>query len=134
MKWKLLILAFLALGIASCGSGKDYTKQEVSLKDDLEQKNRVNLPLKQQIRQLPGVTFRNNVPVIIKNQSDIYGGTADNFEPLYVLNDYIVGNSFRTIEELVNTQDVKEIEVLSDTEAAFYGSRAGNGVIKITTF
>ena len=94
MKWKLLIIALLALGIASCGSSKDYTKQEVGLKEDLGQKNRVNLPLKQQIRQLPGVTFRNNVPVIVKNQTDIYGGTQDNFEPLYLLNDYIVGNSF----------------------------------------
>ena len=88
MKWKLLIIALLALGIASCGSSKDYTKQEVGLKEDLGQKNRVNLPLKQQIRQLPGVTFRNNVPVIVKNQTDIYGGTQDNFEPLYLLNDY----------------------------------------------
>lgn len=134
MNWKLLFVFCLAIGISSCGSGKNYEKKEVSVKEELQEKNRNNLPLIEQIRRMPGVSFRNGVPVIVKNQSDIYGGQQDNYEPLYVLNDYPVGNSFRNIEQLVNTQDVKEIEIIDGADASFYGSRAGNGVIKITTF
>ena len=134
MNWKVLIVCCMLIGLSSCGSSKNYEKQEVSLEEDLQQKNRNNLPLSQQIRRMPGVSFRNGVPIIVKNQSDIYGGEQDNFEPLYVLNDYPVGNSFRSIEELVNTQDIKEIEIIDGAEASFYGARAGNGVIKITTF
>jgi TonB-dependent SusC/RagA subfamily outer membrane receptor len=45
-----------------------------------------------------------------------------------------MGNSFRAVDELVDNINIQKIEALSDTEAAFYGSRAANGVILISSY
>jgi len=55
-------------------------------------------------------------------------------EPLYILDDYIVGQSFRSVNELVESVNVKKVEALSASEASLYGSRAASGIIKITTY
>ena len=59
-------------------------------------------------------------------------GTAT--EPLYVLNGFIMGNSFKSLNQLVDSATIKSIDALSGSEAASYGSRAASGVIKITTY
>ena len=76
--------------------------------------------------------MRSGVPVFSKTQTDISGSFP--IEPLYVLNGYIVGNSFRDINQLVQSIDVKEIEAITGAGTAEYGSRGGGGVIKITTY
>ena len=120
----------LLLCLASCTTTKPT--QAGVLGQELEEKNRNNLSLLQRIRQLPGVTISNGVPVIINTANSI--DKSANVEPLYVLNNYIVGNSFRSVIELVDSYNVKSVRKLSSSEASFYGSRAGNGVIKITTY
>lgn len=120
----------LLLSLASCTTTKPT--QAGVLGQELEEKNRNNLSLLQRIRQLPGVTISNGVPVIINTANSI--DKSANVEPLYVLNNYIVGNSFRSVIELVDSFNVKSVRKLSSSEASFYGSRAGNGVIKITTY
>ena len=134
MNWKNAVMLMMIVGLTACGSKKDYVKEEKSLGQELAKKNRNQLPLKEQIRQMPGVTFRYGVPVLIKNQKDINPGGSNIYEPLYVVNDYAVGNSFASIQEIVNTQDVKKIEIIDGAEASFWGSRGANGVIKITTY
>lgn len=54
-------------------------------------------------------------------------------EPLYVLNGYIVGTSFKSIDQIVDNVNVAEIEALYGADASEYGSRGANGVIRITT-
>jgi len=129
--WKhLWSIAFLLLLMVAC---KSTQSQEVGeLGQNLEERNRNNISLLLRIRQLPGVTISNGVPVIINTSNSIDKGA--NVEPLYLLNDYIVGNNFRALNELVDSYNVKSVRKLSSSEAAYYGSRAGNGVIKVTTY
>ncbi len=133
MKPKLLFITLSVLVFVSCGSSKDATttSKEEPLAQTLTKKNRQNISLRDQIRQLPGIVIRNGVPVFNKNT----GGFQQNniYEPLYVLDNYVVGNSFREVTQLVRNLDVDKIEVLKGTDAAYYGSRASAGVIKITT-
>ncbi|MET1258278.1 TonB-dependent receptor plug domain-containing protein [Flagellimonas sp. DF-77] len=132
---KKLNIAFAmvcVLVLCACSATKNQDTASADVKEQLEERNRGNVPLLTKIRQLPGVTLRNGTPIVTKATNSV--SNQGSFEPLYVLNNYIVGNSFASINELVDNFNVKKVEVLSDQEAAFYGSRAATGVIKITTF
>lgn len=131
MKLKLGLVFALLLGLSSCGSSRSTEPKDASLRETMEEKNRISVSLLNQIRRLPGVALRNGVPVFTKTTNSLAGG--NNFEPLYVLNDYVVGNSFRDINQLVENVNIAKIEAITDSEASFYGSRGANGVIKITT-
>ena len=127
----MYILVFLFL-LAGCGSSQSVSSVDRAPEETLEQKNRLALTLMTRIRQIPGIIMRSGVPVFSKTQTDISGSFP--IEPLYVLNGYIVGNSFRDINQLVQSIDVKEIEAITGAGTAEYGSRGGGGVIKITTY
>lgn len=79
---------------------------------------------------VPGVTVRNNGAPGAMSTVEIRGvGSFTNSDPLYVI-DGMMADANTTI----NTDDVASIQVLKDASAAaIYGSRAGNGVIIITT-
>lgn len=133
---KRLIYIFTIFGLLiSCGSSQsvvtnDDTPTET---ETLEQKNRVVLSLLGRLRQKPGIIVRGGVPVFTKMQTDLSGSRP--IEPLYILDGYIVGNSFRAVNGLVQSVDVEKIEIFTTgPEIAFYGSRGGGGVIKITTY
>ncbi|KPM32039.1 Hypothetical protein I595_1687 [Croceitalea dokdonensis DOKDO 023] len=121
------LLLILMLGI-SCQTTK--TAGNTDLRDDLEEKNRGNFSLLNQIRQQPGIILRNGVPVLLKANNSL--APENTGEPLYVLNGQILGNSIRLADEAINNFMVKEIKVLSGPDAAIYGSRGGQGVIEIT--
>ncbi len=130
---RFLCIGFLALlSIFTSCSGVKSTSNNTDISKELEERNKGNITLLQRVRQLPGVTLRNNVPYFIKSTNQIFGGTPT--EPLYVLNGYIVGNSFRSVNQLVDSFNVKKIEAITGPEAAEYGVRGGSGVIKITTY
>jgi hypothetical protein len=124
----MIILALLAL--TACGSTKRTASGEEG-SETVEQQNRVGMTLLNRIRRLPGITLRSGVPVFTKSSAEINSGGS--FEPLYVLNGYPVGNSFRDVDQLVDNVNVVKIEVMSASESSFYGSRGSNGVILITT-
>jgi TonB-linked SusC/RagA family outer membrane protein len=79
---------------------------------------------------VPGVTVRNNGNPTGGSSVQIRGvGSFGNTTPLYVI-DGMLSNANITI----NPDDIASIQVLKDASAAaIYGSRAGNGVIIITT-
>jgi hypothetical protein len=132
MKFWNRIVPFILL-LLFLGACKSTQTQEVGeLGQKLEQRNRNNISLLQRIRQLPGITISNGVPVIINTSNSI--DKSANVEPLYLLDDYIVGNNFRALNELVDSYNVKSVRKLSSSEASYYGSRAGNGVIQVTTY
>lgn len=57
-------------------------------------------------------------------------GTLNNNDPLYIVDGVPLTSSM----EIVNNQDIESIEILKDAaSASIYGSRAGNGVVLITT-
>ena len=134
MKRIAYIFVFLFF-LAGCGSSQPVTTNDdpPTETETLEQKNRVVLGLLQRIRQKPGIIVRGGVPVFTKMQTDLTGTRP--IEPLYILDGYIVGNSFRAVNGLVSAVDVEKIEIFTaGPETAFYGSRGGGGVIKITTY
>jgi hypothetical protein len=124
----LIILALLAF--TACGSTQRTASGEEG-SETVEQQNRVGMTLLNRIRRLPGITLRSGVPVFTKSSAEINSGGS--FEPLYVLNGYPIGNSFRDVDQLVDNVNVVKIEVMSASESSFYGSRGSNGVILITT-
>ncbi len=129
------IIAISLLGIFLATTSCSTTKDTVSKKDleqELTEKNRGNFTLLQRMRQLPGVTVRYGVPFFSKAYNSIQNNLPT--EPLYVLNGYIVGNSFGSLNELVDSFNVKSIETLTGPDAAIYGSRAASGVILIDTY
>jgi len=130
MFWKtFIIIASLMLG--ACGSSEGTASGDRSVKESLEEKNRLSISLLNQIRRIPGIALRNGVPVFTKNTTDISTGVP--IEPLYVLNGYPIGNSFSDVDQIVDNVNVQKIETMTDSDASFYGSRGANGVILITT-
>ncbi|MBO0320754.1 Plug domain-containing protein [Muricauda sp. CAU 1633] len=117
--------------LSSCSGTKNtYFYSDIS--KELEERNKGNISLLQRIQQLPGVMLRNGVPHFIKSFNQVSGGTPS--EPLYILNGYVVGNSFNSLNQLVESFNVKKIEAITGPGAAEYGVRGGSGVIKITTY
>ena len=126
----LSLVALIAL--SSCSATKNEDSSSVNLKEELDRKNRANVSLLNQIRQKPGIILKNGVPVLQKMENSTSSfGTQ---EPLYVLDGLIVGNSFASVDDLVDNYMVQKIEVISGSDASFYGARGAKGVIKINTF
>ncbi|WP_423996901.1 TonB-dependent receptor [Maribacter sp. IgM3_T14_3] len=132
MKSYLSFCLTAAILLCSCGPSKNTTKEKSSLDTELREKNRANVSLLQRIRQKPGVVLQNNVPILNKTTNSFDSG--GNQEPLYVLNNQVIGNSFHSVNELIDSYNVKKIVILSGADAAGYGTQGSNGVIKITTY
>ncbi|MGB0294474.1 MAG: TonB-dependent receptor [Flavobacteriaceae bacterium] len=130
MKQSFLIL-FLMLLTASCGSSKS-TVGANELRDELNNRNRTSMTLMDLLRQKPGIFMSRGVPVLMAAANSFNGEKS--FEPLYVVNGFIVGNSFRDLRVLIDPNSVKSIKVVKVAEASKYGSRGGNGAIEITTY
>jgi len=133
MKKYFLLLFCISLMMVGCGTTKSASVSDSApLNEAPDDINRVAISLLNRIRQLPGITMRNGVPIFNKTNNSLSAEGAS--EPLYVLNGYIVGNSFRGINQLVNSVNVKKIEALTGSDASIYGSRGSNGVLQITTY
>ncbi len=116
--------------LGSCSSSKSSAYNK-NLSEEIAENNNKTIPLLDRIRRLPGITLRGGIPYFMKSANQI-SGTAT--EPLYIVNGYILGNSFKSLDQLVDSASIKSIDALSSSEAASYGSRAASGVIKITTY
>ena len=124
----LLLFAFILL---SCGNSKQAASGgDPDIEATLDDANAAVIPLVTRIQKLPGVTLRGGVPVFIKNANTTTGTPP---YPLYVVDGLIVGNSFRSVENIVQPVDVKNIRALTGSNASVYGARGANGVIEITT-
>lgn len=131
MKKVGLLLLFFTLFLAGCGTSKNNTTAS-NLEEQLDEKNRGQVPLLIKIRKLPGITLKNGVPVVVKAAAST--SQYDNSEPLYVLNGQIIGNSFRSIDQIVDNFNVKKVKLLTGPDASIYGAQGAKGVIEITTY
>ncbi len=129
---KRIIPLLLLTLVFSCTSYKARESSEKPLDTELQDKNRATVSLLDRLRRVRGIIIRGNTPYVLRATAD--SPSAQSYEPLYVLDGYPIGNSFSNVKDLVQTVDVEKIEVLTGSEASFYGSRAGAGVIKITTY
>ena len=96
---------------------------------------RANLNINQALQgQIPGVivTGRDGQPGSSPSVRIRGIGTFNNNDPLYVVDGVPLTNDNGI--DIINNQDIESIEVLKDAaSASIYGSRAGAGVILITT-
>ncbi len=102
--------------------------------EQLDIKNQASIPLAQRISKMPGMTLRAGVPVFTRVLND-RSIPANQKEPLYVVNGYPLGKSYRQAAATVGRTEVKEIKTLFGADASSkYGGRSSTGVIEITTF
>ncbi len=91
------------------------------------------LELSDYLRKVPGVQVtgsKNNPTVKVRTSTSVTSGT----EPLYVIDNTPVGNSYQSAAQQVDVNDIKTIRVLKDvSSASMYGMRGANGVIIIIT-
>ncbi len=120
----LLIIGF----VAACGNTKSVANNDPET-TGITEENRILLPLYNQIVRLPGIRSTGGVPVFAGAVNSVEGTT----EPLYVVDGNLIGNSFASVDQVVNAVDVKKIKPIKGPDASFYGSRGSNGVIVITT-
>ena len=104
--------------------------KSTNLNEELNDKNRAVIPLAERIRKLPGIKFYNGVPVVTTSANSF---SNSNPEPLYVLNGQVIGNSYTSILELIDSNNVASVKLIKGTEASFYGTQGANGVIFIKT-
>lgn len=52
---------------------------------------------------------------------------SGSLEPLYIVNDYTTGNSFNSVNDLLNPVDIESSKAVQGADASFYGSRGAKG-------
>lgn len=115
---------------SSCGTSKNRSNTDQSI-EPIE-RDRTDITLLDRIRKKSGVIVRNGVPLLNKSANSF--SMEGSPEPLYIVNSQIIGNSFSSVNDLIDSFNVKSIRILSGAEASSYGTQGGNGVIMITTF
>lgn len=53
----------------------------------------------------------------------------DNNEPLYMLDDVVIGNTYKEAASGIDPSEITSAEVITPANAGRFGSRGGNGVI-----
>ena len=125
-------IILMLLSFTGCNSSKQTTSSKSNLNKELTETNKGNVSLLQRISQKRGIIIRNGVPIINKTANSLSSSASE--EPLYVLNSQVIGNSFKSIDAIVDNFVVESVEILSGAEAASYGTQAANGVILIKTY
>jgi TonB-dependent SusC/RagA subfamily outer membrane receptor len=154
MKLSSLLLALLltiGLGMSACtstknaetatlrgeesvevGYGKQKRKNLTASVNDVETQN-PNISLDNYLRKVPGLYVRGSgaqASVTIRGMNSVNLSQ----EPLFVLNDTPIGNSFAQIASFINPNDIAKVTVLKDASStSMYGSRGSGGVVVIRT-
>ncbi|TLP71198.1 TonB-dependent receptor plug domain-containing protein [Maribacter sp. ACAM166] len=133
MKYRgILFVSIIIATLLSCSSAQKTIIDKPTIREELDEKNRSNFTLLERISQMPGIIKRNGIPVLSKT-SNSFSSTGTQ-EPLYILDNYEIGNSFSSLNEAVKSFNIKKMKILSSSDAAMYGTRASNGVIVVTTY
>lgn len=116
------------IGLGSCSTSANANQD----KKDKATETDISIDLTQRIKMLSGVIVRGDrgtAEITISGPNSFGGNTS----PLFVLDGRPVAD-YATVYGMVNTADIKRVEVLKDpVQTSFYGNRGANGVIKITT-
>lgn len=130
-------LFMLSISLLSCASMK---QDEARDRDTNYFGSRTTVPvdnpsisLAHYLQQIPGLTVSgigDNATVFIRGINSI----RNNAEPLFVIDNQQVGNSYGAISNIVDVNDIRSIEVIKGPEAgALYGMPGSNGVVIIRT-
>ena len=102
--------------------------------NQLDIANQASIPLAQRISKMSGMALYRGVPVFTRVLND-RSIPPNQKEPLYVVNGYPLGKSYRQAASTVGKTEVQKINTLFGAEASSkYGGRSSTGVVEITTF
>lgn len=134
--WSICFIATLSFIIFSCASSAHFQEDSaVSVLEDETSRvdpSMMGSPaqvLANTLRRQPGVIVENNIVRIRGGYQNLLGIV----HPLFVVNGHVLGNEFDKAAEVTYGQEIKNVRVLKDGDAAFYGSRGASGVIEIYT-
>ncbi|KAA2219044.1 SusC/RagA family TonB-linked outer membrane protein [Maribacter flavus] len=126
----ILLFCSILIVIISCGTSKNSSSTNYS--NETISSERTDIPLLDRIRKKSGIIIRNGVPLLNKAANSF--NSEGSPEPLYIVNSQILGNSFYSVNDLVDSFNVKSIRILSGPDTSSYGTQGANGVIIITIF
>jgi TonB-dependent SusC/RagA subfamily outer membrane receptor len=116
---KLLLAFFIAASFLACNR-TPYTRDA----------NFQYLNLRQYLQNVPGLQISNGIITIRGANQSLVGDQ----EPLYVVDNVQIGNSYADVADRVDPNDIDKVQVLKDVAStSAYGMRGANGVIVITT-
>lgn len=106
----------------------DELTESVSTFDTPQQ----NIPLSEYLKRVPGVNVTgngDNAQVLVRGINSLSMN-----EPLFVLNGSPLGLGYKTVSNIVDVNDIRNVSVLKDgASTSMYGTRGSGGVILITT-
>ena len=121
--------------LVSCGSPRQtgaISNEQLSSEDDVNpmQLNRSLADILRKNTSLQVVGRGNDIKVYVRGMSSINLNT----QPLYVVDDVPIGNSYASANSLLNPNDILKVKVLrSISELTYWGENGNHGVILITT-
>ncbi|MCB0655043.1 MAG: TonB-dependent receptor plug domain-containing protein [Saprospiraceae bacterium] len=126
-----LILVSMAI-VSGCKAIKNMPEAEPSPEQvSLAVEPGNSIPLDVQLQKVPGITVQGegaNARVRIRGSASFLGDS----EPLFVVNGVPVYGGFRDVFSMVNTAQLKSINVLRNpSDTGIYGTRGANGVVEI---
>lgn len=68
-----------------------------------------------------------------EDKKDINLNDSDERQPLFVVDGQKVGRNYPDVRDMFSPGEIASVKLLTDAQAAQYGSQGGNGVIVITT-
>lgn len=146
----LFQLLFFSLAISfmvSCAANKtaatdDSSDDKISIKmndeessdsNEVQTINNNSLALVDYLRRIPGLQIDqrgSDVRIMVRGMSSMTG----NNNPLFVVNNTPIGNSYSEAVAAVDVNDIKSVNVIKGAEGQqMYGMRGTNGVIQIFT-
>lgn len=131
-----IILAVIAL-LSSCTISQSTTSNQqvgtVPNPNEVTVGSTNTMQLIDYLRRVPGLQIDQNgdfVSIMIRGANSISG---DN-NPLFVINNQAVGNSYFDAVSAVDVNDIKSVNVIKGAEGQqLFGMRGSNGVIQIFT-
>jgi TonB-dependent SusC/RagA subfamily outer membrane receptor len=137
--YKYLIISILSGLIISCTTSQPATDQtnerKVIRTEAISEVNTENpsLQLADYLKRIPGVQVsgsKDNPMVRVRVSSSV----QNDVEPLFVIDNTRVGNSYQSAASMVDVNDIKSVSVLKDVSStSMYGMQGANGVIVIKT-
>lgn len=118
----LMLACAIQYGCASSGGATTSTPTETDIP---------YVSMLDRLRKVPNLMItgtQDNPIILIRGNRSMEGEN----EPLFEVDGTIVGNGYDSIRS-VDVNEVESIRVLPPSQAGLYGSRGGNGVIKIQT-
>lgn len=127
-KVKVIVVLALLVFLGGCSANKNANASSTKA-GEVRSEDQTTVSLLNQIRRKSGIRIEGGVPILTRGSNTVQSSA----EPLYVIDGLVVGNSFSSVDGVVNSSDVKSIQVIKSADASFYGARGANGVIKIRT-